>query len=187
MSSMPLGLLSFSAGGGASANALTLISTQVLASAAASVTFSSIPSTYTHLQIRYTSRSDTGSTQTPLFMRLNSDTGTNYSRHWLRGDGGLILSNAGSSENYAWIGYTLAASETTSAYTAGVIDILDYKNTNKNTTLRMLHASRGSVSWTQIALNSAAWYNTAAVNTLLFYPSAGNFITGSRFSLYGVS
>lgn len=161
-----------------------LIETTILGSDTSSVTFSSIAQTYKHLQVRVTMRSTNGGTSSLFYIRLNGDTGTNYSRHWLRGDGATPAANAGSSEAQAWLGYMTANADTSNAFSPAILDIADYASTTKNKTMRLVSGSIGGFK--QVGLWSGGWYNTAAVTSITLFPNSNNFMTGSRFSLYGI-
>jgi hypothetical protein len=183
-----LGFWAAAGGGAAGGDAMELISTTILGTSSASVTLSGIPATYKHLQVRFTVRDDySGGTQAPFRMVVNADTGANYSRHWLRGDGSSVQSNSGSSENSAWLNYTLSAGSGTNYFTGGVLDILDYASTSKNKTTRVLIGSYGYAGGhTQISLSSSGWFSTSAITSLQFYSTLGNLVAGTRFSLYGI-
>ena len=161
-----------------------LISEQILASNAASVTFdvSSLAATYKHLQIRYTTRSD-ASTFPDIRMRFNSDTGTNYAYHRLRGYGSGVDSGYWTSTDQITVGHA-AGTTTTQAFYAGVIDILDFASTSKNKTTRTL-AGYTANGYDDIRLASGLWASTSAITNIQFLPSASNFAAGTRFSLYG--
>ena len=182
---------SFSAGGGGAAADYELISTTILGSAAASVTFSGLGTSaaaYKHLQIRMTTRSS-ASYGDDVILRFNSDSGSNYSHHLIVGNGSTVNSYAGTTQTFIKGGYTIANDQTPSqSFGAGVIDILDFASTSKNKTTRNLtggNASGGAGS--QIQLWSGAWYSTSAVTSIVLSSiSAANFLTGSRFSLYGL-
>ncbi len=181
---LPLGILA-SAGGAA---AYELISTTVLGSSQASVTFSSLNTgVYKHLQIRMTTRSST-TYGDDVILRFNADSGSNYSHHLLVGNGSAVNSYNGTTQTFIKGGYTAASDQTASAFGAGVIDILDPFSTTKNKTTRNLTgAPLSGGSGSQVQLWSGAWYSTSAVTsiTLTSY-AAANFLTGSRFSLYGL-
>lgn len=178
-------LRGFRAASGGGGTDFQLISTQILGTTAASVTFSSIPSTFRHLQIRMTTRGDFGALTTALNVRFNGDTAANYDHHWLRGTGSAATSNSGTSETGIWLGYTPAGTESASIFAPTIIDVLDYAQTTKNKTLRALYGLSGTSSSTYVNLDSGFWNNTAAVNSTTIYPTNGNFVTGSRFALYG--
>lgn len=144
-----------------------------------SITFSSIPSTYTHLQIRCFVMGNTG---TSSFMRFNGDTGANYVWHTIYGISSAIGSNSGTSQTGIFAnGFNEGFS--TTYPTVAVIDILDYTNTNKNKVTRNLNGqdwnSPGSIS-----LASGLWQNTAAINSITIYTSS--FTNYSSFALYGI-
>ena len=168
------------------------IATTTLTTTAATVTFSSIPATYTHLQLRCSIQSDRATYgMDVLRMRINSDTGSNYAAHDLRGDGSSA--NLGSSSSQTSITSAGSGIGTTTGSTFGavIIDILDYANTNKYTTLRTLAGVdfNGVISGFggQAMLDSGLWMNTAAVTTIVFEPVYGtNFTQYSKFALYGI-
>lgn len=158
------------------------IASTTLATATASVTFSSIPSTYTHLQIRAINATTT--LDDDIELRLNSDTASNYSAHRLRGNGTTASADASANVTQIEIGRSPAAS---SAFGPFVCDILEYANTNIYKTVRSLFGSDGNGSgW--IMLGSGNWRSTSAVTTINIRPSAGGntFTSGSSFALYGI-
>jgi hypothetical protein len=185
---IPFGVLSAAgAGGGPSGGgAYELIQSSILTSDTASVTFSSIPEDYKHLQIRMVSRNPTNTGG--ALLRINGDTGSNYVSHRIYGFGGSVTSSAlESATNVDLIAFTSASLSSSTDFGAGVIDILDYTNTSKNTTIRGLggrEQGNGSTS-DFIVLLSGLWINTSAV-TSVSLTSEGTFQTGSRFSLYGI-
>lgn len=169
-------------GGG---SAFELISTQVLTGSASSVTFSSIPATYKHLQIRAVVLG-TGGNLAMFRMRFNSDTGSNYAWHRLRGDGSSVSSAAGTSQSYIEPLQRIAGNTSNStSYSGAVIDILDYAVTTKNKTTCTLGGHALDTNF--IMLNSGLWMNTSAITALeLYLDGTNNFVSGSRFSLYGI-
>jgi hypothetical protein len=182
MSVLPLGILA-SSGGGTGGPAFELITTQVLSSAASSVTFSSIPTNYKHLQLRYVAH--TNSNQSVLRGRFNGDsTSANYTRHYLYGDGSSAGSAASTSN--AWLDFG-PLEQGSNMFAVGVVDILDYADTNKNKTTRALAGRSGSAN-RLIELTSGVWLSTAAVSSLTLSEAffGQNLLTGSRFSLYGI-
>jgi hypothetical protein len=183
MTLFPLGLLS--QGGGAAPGSYELIETILLASTTATVTFSSIPSTYKHLQIRALGRSSVAGDTGGFGMQLNADAGSNYTFHALTGDGSSVASLAQTSRSNAAVGVMTASSSTANSFGVLVLDILDYTNTNKNKTLRSLTGKQSSGSLIRLA--SGAWLNTAAITSITFLDTvSGSFVSGSRFSLYGI-
>lgn len=165
---------------------VTPLSVFTLSSAQANVEFTNIPQTYKHLQIRVLSRDDRAATVNSVIYRLNGDTGSNYAYHILAGDGSNASAAAVTSSAFTYGMLQTSASTTSNIFTAAVIDILDYSNTNKNTTIRTLQGfdSNGGGG---IRLNSGLWRNTAAVTSFRLYPDgSANFIANSSFALYGI-
>jgi hypothetical protein len=160
-----------------------IATTTVPSGGAASVTFSSIPSTYTHLQIRGIARS-TGAGQNML-VQLNSDTGSNYAFHNLYGDGSSAASTANTTQVSGYAGYVPATSSTANAFGGFVFDVLDYANTNKYKTIRSLNGTDLNGSGLMV-FTSGLWMNTAATTTLTFYMNSGNLAQYSSFTLYGI-
>jgi hypothetical protein len=152
-----------------------------------SISFSSIPSTYTHLQMRFTARSKDNDTNAFIYMQLNGDTASNYSDHYLRGDGSSVsaIGNANNTVIYA-TGQIPALVATASVFGVGVVDILDYANTNKYKTSRSLNGydSNGSGS---VFHESGNWRNTNAVSSITLTTQASQgFAQYSSFALYGI-
>jgi hypothetical protein len=185
---IPLGVLAVAgagaAGGGGS---FDLLETTVLGSDTASVTFSSLGSysAYKHLQIRMTA----ATTAYPGFaIRFNSDTGSNYAYHRLSANGSTVVS--GASTSAAEIRFVNAlpdeARDNSNIFGAAIVEILDFSNSSKNSTVRGMSGSHYTDA-KQIGLYSGLWNNTNAVTSItLLDPSSGNFVSGSRFSLYGI-
>lgn len=164
----------------------SIATTTVGAGGQATITFSSIPSTYKHLQVRYMARTNRAATQDFLLTRFNSDTGSNYSYHQLAGDGSAAGSSAGATQTSMQSGMTAGGSTTASIFGAGVIDILDYGDTNKYKTLRTLDGMDRNGAG-QVEMYSGNWRSTSAVSTITItsYGSA-NFVEYSSFALYGI-
>ena len=155
--------------------------TTVGSGGATTVTFSDIPSTYQHLQIRAIGRytSSIGS----LSSRINGDTGNNYYSHRLFGDGATAASDSFGASSIGVVG---VLSSSTSTFTGLVIDILDYASTSKNKTVRSLYGLDSNGSG-EVGLRSYAWFSTSAITSF----SLGNFSSltiaqFSTFQLYGV-
>ena len=168
-----------------SPGAYELISTTLISSDTSTVTFSSIVGTYKHLQIRVAARTTgTGTGDGGLQIQLNSDTAANYAQHSLEGNGSAVSSGGSASTSNIQIGASAGGGTSANIFGVSVIDILDYANTNKNTTIRGLSGANGTSS--RVALKSGVWLNTAAVSSILLYRSGLSFVAGSRFSLYGI-
>jgi hypothetical protein len=151
-----------------------------------SVTFSSIPQTYKHLQVRLISRTTRNDASVDgIYLRINGDTNTNYSSHYLQGNGSAVSTNQ-STNGTAIVGAYSGADAQTGAniFNASVWDILDYANTNKYKTTRSLFGYDANGSGA-ITFASGNWRNTAAVTSLTFF-AEGTFVANSHFALYGI-
>jgi hypothetical protein len=172
-------------------NSYESIATVSLGSSQTTISFSSIPSTYKHLQLRVLSKIDysglAGDDTNNMY--FNADTTyTNYRTHRLNGNGSSVASNTVQASGYQ----ILAAGQSTRSYTGytsmfggGVIDILDYADTNKNKTVRMLAGSDMNGAG-DIAFHSALWMSTAAISSITINNPTGNFTQYSSFALYGI-
>lgn len=169
-------------GGGALATDFESIATVNGTGSSGSVSFTSIPSTYTHLQIRCIMKNTTSSTN--LYATFNSDSGANYSWHALYGQGSTVAAYNGTSTAYFYPG-RYPTSTVASAFGGTVIDILDYKDTNKYKTVRSLSGWDTNGSG-EIWFASGNWRNTAAVSTITLNTDAGNWATNTTFALYGI-
>jgi len=165
----------------------SIATTTVGAGGTGSVTFSSIPSTYTHLQIRFLARTARANQEDNIQLRFNSDSGGNYAAHVLYGDGATAGSfSDGSSITFNTRSVVAAASSTSGVFGVGVIDILDYANTSKNTTVRSLNGYDGNGTG-QVRLSSGLWMNTAAITSItIVSANSANLSEYSQFALYGV-
>lgn len=151
-----------------------------------SIDFTSIPSTYAHLQIRGIVRSSLSASAAGFIMRVNSDSASNYSAHNLGGDGSGTQANAYVNNTYMYPGPAMpAANATASTFGALVIDLLDYANTNKYKTMRALSGFDANGSG-QIYFNSANWRNTNAISSISLLFTSSNCVQYSHFALYGI-
>ena len=171
----------------------SIATTTVGAGGASSIIFSSIPSTYTHLQIRgiakWTYAGNTSPDSSVVSLRFNSDSGTNYAYHTLTGNGTSAFSYSGTAVNKAICGYSTAInsySNYANMFGAQVIDILDYTNTNKNTTIRTLSGVDVNTSGGNANLTSALWLNTAAITSIEIVPDYPSWAQYTSFTLYGI-
>ncbi|NBP57692.1 hypothetical protein EBU71_14385, partial [bacterium] len=106
---------------------------------AASAEFTSIPGTYTHLQVRIFAKTDRALNRDGVRMRMNSvSTGSPYAWHGLYGDGASALTDGGANLNEIVTFRAAGDTSATSIWGGLIIDVLDYANTNKNTTIRCL-------------------------------------------------
>jgi hypothetical protein len=183
-----LGIFSAAGAGGGFSSDYELIETQILGSNQASVIFSSLgtySSTYKHLQIRLLGRQTLAAGgQGDIYVRFNADSSSNYARHFLQGNGSTVTSGATANNSFALGGQAPYNNETTGAFGGSVIDILDAYSTTKNKTIRALSGSHSSNA-PVIQLASGHWRNTASITSITL-SLFDIWLTGSRFSLYGL-
>ena len=183
-----LGIFSAAGAGGVGAT-YELIQTQILTTTESSIVFSNLgnfSTTYKHLQLRFSGRTNGSYTETALRSRFNADAGNNYVKHFLLGDGSTVSSALfeGTSSSNALTGLVSGSLATTNSFFAGYVDLLDFASTTKNKTTRALSGGTGGVN--RIDLHSGLWMNTNAVTSWTLFIGSGSFIAGSRFSLYGI-
>jgi hypothetical protein len=154
---------------------------------AANVEFTSIPSTYTHLQIRAFCKtsSNTANDSNANETTFNSDTGNNYANHWLYGNGTSALAASVTSTSLAYLGWANSNNYSASHFTANVIDILDYANSNKFKTVRTLSGNDGNGAG-NVVLTSCLWRSTSAITSIKMTAGAGTYMQYSHFALYGI-
>jgi hypothetical protein len=149
-----------------------------------SLSFTSIPQTYTHLQMRYFIRGSDAGTVAYSNISINGNAyGTNYSGHTVQGDGSTasatnIVSGGG-------IGnlYSPGSSATANVFASGIVDLLDYTNTNKNKVVRVLHG-HDTNGGGQIIFGGGQLLSTATVTSIGIFNMT--FVAGSRLALYGI-
>lgn len=155
---------------------------------AATIEFAGIPSGYKHLQIRGIYRpASAASPPYNTFFRVNGDSGSNYSRHFLSGDGGGTATASGqASQAYGWLPYHLGSSSLANTFNSVIIDVLDYSSTSKNKTIRSIGGYDANGSG-YVQLVSSSWLSTSAITSYsIFTGNLGSFSEFSSFALYGV-
>lgn len=154
------------------------IATQTLASAAASITFSSIAATYTDIRVVLSSIGVT-TAGGDLYLRFNGDTATNYSRTRIYGDGATATSNRGTSIDN--IPLSLGITVNPCLYTA---DIFSYAGSTYKTVLTTLSEDNNGSGYTGNVVG--LWRNTAAITSLVLSMSSSTFKVGTTATLYGI-
>ena len=164
-------------------NSYESIATVTVGSTAVSeITFSSIPSTYTHLQVRGILKPTSGNSTNISF---NSDTASsNYRWHYTYGSGSSVISGSDAVKSKGYLGYA----GTTAQYFTFITDILDYTSLNKYKTVRTLNGYETNSSGF-IMLSSCLWFKSSieAINSITITMDSAETITQySSIALYGV-
>ena len=155
----------------------TPLASTTLTSNQATVTFSSISSAYTDLILVSSSTQSAGPVNSKI--RFNSDSGTNYSRTWLAGNGTAASSGRGSNRTSLELDYLTSPGTGNST----IIQVMNYSNTTtyKTAVVRTGRAAEGTEAVVGL------WRNTAAITSIEYsLDGAGSFVTGSTFVLYGI-
>jgi hypothetical protein len=180
---MILGILA-SAGGAAAVASYESIATATGTGSSGTITFSSIPSTFTHLQVRVnaiaTAYSGTGG-----YVRFNSDTGSNYAYHYLVASGGAVTSGGAATQTEMQVLINNAVGLHNTSANAAIIDVLDYASTSKYKTLRNFEGVEINGSG-DIAVTSGLWQSTSAINAVTVYLGSGSYATTTTIALYGI-
>ena len=178
---------SLSVGVTPSTNSYESIATVTVGSGgSSSITFSSIPSGFEHLQIRALSRSNNGTvSNSSIGVRLNSDTGSNYNSHFINATGSSVTVGAYGTDSYMYLPTGGGGGASASVFGVAVIDILDYKNTNKYKTVRSLSGVDNNGDGI-LRFASGLWMSTSAVTTILIDGRGDTFQQYSHFALYGI-
>lgn len=170
-----------------------IASAVVTSGGTSTITFSSIPATFTHLQVRIFAQTNrTTYAGDSCFTTINADAGNNYTQHSLQGNGATTTAYGLATGTYAYANMrNTMESSAGPGFAVVVADFLDYANTSKYKTLRYLGGSdlNGTVSGYggYAVIGSSLWLNTNAITTLSFTPETGTLWNQySSFALYGV-
>ena len=171
------------------ASTYTLISSNVLSSSAASVTFSSIPSTYTDLVLRISARTDRVTNRTSIILIPNNDT-DKTSITFLRGDGASASSGAYTVPGGIdlLVGAVNGANQTANSFDSAEIYIPNYAGSTKKP-ISSFNVSEQNAASTDVQISAVAglYTQTTAISSLFIKPiDSVNFVLGSSFYLYGI-
>ena len=164
----------------------TPIASITLGTATATVTFSSIPQTYTDLICVIEGRGSRADYDVGALIRFNSDTASNYSYTALTGSGTAASSSRGSNVT-SILGRIISASAPAGARSNIILHINNYSNTTTYKTVleRYNEPPTGGADYGMGAI-VGLWRNTAAITTLSFFSEVNDFNSGCTFNLYGI-
>ena len=163
-----------------------LIASNTLGSAAASVTFSSIPSTYTDLVLRVTGRTDVAAVNDGLAIRFNGGT-SGYSRTAVVGTGSGAASGRNSNQSYALPYDEINGNNATaSSFGSQELYIPSYTSSNSKP-FSSFGAGETNAATAYMGADALLSNLTSAITSISIIPSNGaNFLSGSSFFLYGI-
>jgi hypothetical protein len=155
------------------------------------LTISSIPQTFTHLKVFSFTRGVRSFSGEQMYLRFNGDSSANsHAYNYVYGDGSGITQGTQVNTNLVFYGEMPAALDRANIYNATVMDILDYSNSSKNTTVQTWggwdNNGNQAVIGAKVWLGSGVYNNTAAITSLTFF-SNGAFTSDSKFQVYGVT
>jgi hypothetical protein len=158
----------------------TPIASITLGTAVPSITFSSIPATYTDLVMTVQAKTNTN-VDAPL-LRFNGDTGTNYSYNYLSGNGSS--GSSGSAASTTFIGLQANATTSTSNFSyMAIVHLMNYASTTTNKSCIV----RNGNALVAVDMLIGLWRNTAAITSItVVNNSSNNFSVDSTFNLYGI-
>jgi len=155
----------------------TPIASQTLGSTSANVTFSSIPQGYTDLVLVIQAKAAT--TDDNIYLRFNSDSGSNYSVTNMYGNGSNALSTRFSNNSFIWFdnfGYLR-----TSSFSTIIMNFQNYSNSTTNKSCLI----RNNIDSVGVVASVGLWRNTAPITAINLLTSG--FASGSTFTLYGIT
>lgn len=166
---------------------IKIASTTVGAGGAASVTFSSIPSTYTDLVVKMSTRStSTGNVAVNTYIKFNG-TSTGYSERLLYGNGTAAASASQSTTQFNWAGQMPAVSATANTFSNAEVYIPNYTSANYKS-ISADSVTENNATSASIYVDAGLWSNTPAITSIAFTEQYGaNFAQYSTFTLYGIS
>jgi hypothetical protein len=155
------------------------IATTTLSSTSSSITFSSIPSTYTDLRLIFTGNFSSNSDDYKL--RINSDSGTNYSSLWLRGDGTSASQDRTTATSF--INLSRGDGMNTSIENQ-TMDIFSYTGSTFKSMILRRSSDRNGSGTTEV--NAGMWMSTSAVTSINIFTDVYTFAIGTTATLYGI-
>ena len=168
------------------ATTYTLISSNVLSSSAASVTFSAIPSTYTDLLLRVSARTDDTAVRTTMKINLNNDTSAIYSATNVRtGDGTTVTSSANTGVTYLYQYFIDGATATSNTFASVELYIPSYTASQSKQISGVFAREDNTVS-TNLGAVANLYTSNTAISRIDLNANTLNFVSGSSFYLYGI-
>lgn len=159
-----------------------------LGGSAASIDLQSIPQIYAHLFLECYLRGDTAAASTSVILRLLNDYSASHDYQYLQGNGTTIPVNEAFGQTSIFAGYCPANTADANLFNATTIDIPHYANTanNKAVSIETAHKSGTGSLAMNIIVVAGFYRSSAAVTRVTILPAAGNFVAGSRVTLYGM-
>lgn len=160
----------------------------VLGGSAANIDITGIVATYTNLMLYLSARGDNATTSIGVIMRFNNDSGANYDYENLTASAATVASTETIATTSAFIGNCPANTAGASLFSSHSIFIANYAGTTANKTAEATAALKyGTASGNMVRyLTSCFWRNSAAISRITLLPATGNFVAGTRATLYAM-
>ena len=163
------------------ANTYTLIEAKSLNTTTASITFSSIPQTYTDLLVLVSARGDAGG-QRDCYISFNGST-SNFTNKLIEMSNNIV-SNASTAR---YIGPVSGTTTTANVFSNAAIYIPNYTGSTYKSFSGDFVAENNAQGTNALTLTGSLWSDTAAITSIGFAPSSGSFVQYSTFYLYGIN
>ena len=168
-------------------NTYTLISSNVLSSSAASVTFSAIPSTYTDLVLRASTRGSRAAVIDNIVVKFNADSSTNYSTRLITGVGTSASSYGNSNDNSLSFNSSNGDTSTANSFGSFEIYVPNYLSTSAKPVSVISLSETNSATDAYMRVLANLYRGTSAISSIALTPEIGpNWLSGSSFYLYGI-
>jgi hypothetical protein len=171
---------------------LPLIASTTLGSAAATVTFSNIPSTFKHLRIVAHAKASPNTAHEDILLRFNNDATAQYAFINITADngGGSVGLLTGNTQTSMPIMRMASSNLNAAIFGGGFCDVLNYASTLAANKIAFSYSGSGDYGTVgQLRIRQGSWcptsFTPAAVNRVDLISGSGNFVTGSRFEIYG--
>lgn len=183
-----MGIVSGGGTGGGS-GALTQIADSLLSGAGASFDFTGIAATYTSLTCILYCRGDVAATTTPVLLRFNNDSGTNYDWELLNAAAAAASAGEGIGATSVQIADAVGSTGPANAFTSSIITVPQYAGTTGQKCAYSYGGDKTTVlsGGTFVRVYSGFWRSTLAISRITLLPTTGNFVAGSRATLYGLT
>jgi hypothetical protein len=167
-----------------------LISSQTLGSSAASVTFSSIPSTYTDLVLRTSVRESTSAQADDIYIVFNGNTSSVYSYTYINASNATVSSSNSVTQGAPSTSVTFSDTSEGTSYTAntfasGELYIPNYTSTSSRP-ISSVGMTENNNAQAGMQLNAILYRGTSAITSMALTLGSGSFAQYSTFALYGI-
>ena len=150
------------------------------------ISFSSIPATYTDLLVKWSARvTDTATDSVQVTLQFNGDTGSNYTRRSLYGDGGAAGSSSATTTSMRF-GWTSTNGNTANTFGQGEFYIPNYTSSSQKSVSADGVAESNAAQFIYAGLHAGLWTGTSAINSITLLVPSWSFVQYSTATLYGI-